>query len=184
MREYSFRAADETIEALRRLRRGWAHYRVADEALVVVLADGGHVVVRSESAEVESGLEARRIAATAADSADGEGDEANAEAARSDPGSLAAGANDVVVFRSETWVEAPGAASADGGDPDRTVQFSGSPLQRSPTAAAVCAVDDAFVVASGAGEGVLVRVGLKPGTVEVVTERGEIARFLAERQYQ
>ncbi len=184
MREYTFRAADGTIEALRRLRRGWSHYRVTDEAFVVALADGARVVVRVERSELEAGLEASRLAATIEEGGVDDDGEADAAGGRNAAGSFAGGSNDVVVFRSETWVEGPGATTADGTDPERTVQFSGSPLQRPPTAAAVCAVDDAVVVASGAGDGILVRAGVRPGTVEVVTDRVEIARFLAERQYR
>jgi hypothetical protein len=98
-------------------------------------------------------------------------------------GAFGGARNDVVVFTSETWIEGPGASGLAGVGPDAVVQFTGSPRQRPPTADAVCAVDDALVVATGAGTGALIRCGLRPYALEVTMEAAAIARFLAERQY-
>lgn len=172
MREYHHHATIETIEALRRLRRAWAGYHVSREELVVSLADGSTVTLRVEGTEPEPDLVAYRLSATLTPP----GPEPLVPA-----GAFGADGNDVVVFRSETWIEAP--PGADGSDTDQVVQFTGSPLQRSPTAVAVCAVDDALVVATASGTGLLVRCGLKPDTLEVTRDREVIARFLGERHY-
>ncbi len=177
MREYRYPATDATIEALRRLRGAWAGYRVADDALLIALADGAAVRIHVEGADVEPSFEAFRLSAEVVDVVV-EGPSA--------PGAFGGGGNDVVVFRSETWIEAPDASAASGdgaAGADRVVQFTGSPLQRSASAAAVCGVDDAVVVATRAGTGVLIRCGLRPYTLEVSTEPAVIARFRAERQY-
>ncbi len=173
MREYRYAATDATIEALRRLRGAWTGYLVADDALLVALADGGTVRIHVEGADVEPSFEAFRLSAALTDLVVAE---------PTAPESFGGGGNDVVVFRSETWIEAPESAG-DGAGADRVVQFTGSPLQRSESATAVCAVDDAVVVATRAGTGVLIRCGLRPYTLEVTTESTAIARFLAERQY-
>lgn len=173
MREYDYRATDETIEALRRLRRAWAGYHLTGDALVVVLEEGGTVRISVEGAELEPALAAFRLSAAPTES-----DPAHL----SPPESFGAGGNDVVVFRSETWIEA--GAPGSGADATTAVmQFTGSPLQRPPSAAAVCSVDDAVVVASSAGTGLLVRCGLRPYALEVERDPTAIARFLVARQY-
>lgn len=175
MRQHEHRATAETIEALRLLRRPWTGYRATDEALAVVLEDGGVVRLTAEGALVERDLEAYRLTAEQGDDRPG--------GALTDAGDFAAGSNDVVVFRSETWIEeAPPSQNGDS-RPESLMQFTGSPLQRSETAVAACTVDDAIVIATTAGTGLLVRCGLKPRTLEVTTDRVVIARFLAERHY-
>ena len=39
------------------------------------------------------------------------------------------------------------------------------------------------MVAASDGSGLLVRCGLRPGTLDVVADRAALARFLAERHY-
>ena len=173
MREYRYHATEATIETLRRLRRAWAGYQVASDVLLVALEEGGTVRISVEGADVEPALVAYRLTAELVEAR---------PAPLAAPGAFGGGGNDVVVFRSETWIEAPDDAGADPSG-DRVVQFTGSPLQRSPSAAAVCAVDDALVVATGAGTGLLVRCGLQPYGLEATTDPAAIARFLAERHY-
>ena len=179
VREYRYHATEATIEALRRLRRAWAGYHASSEALLVALAEGGTVRISVEGADVEPALAAYRLTAELVEARPEQIQQLEQLAA---PGAFGGGGNDVVVFRSETWIEAPDATGA-GSSGDAVVQFTGSPLQRSPSAAAVCAVDDAVVVATAAGTGLLVRCGLQPLTLDATTEPAAIARFLAERQY-
>ena len=42
---------------------------------------------------------------------------------------------------------------------------------------------DAVVIAAGTGEGILIRTGVKPGSLEVERDRVAIARFLVARGY-
>lgn len=174
MREYRHDASDETIEALRRLRRAWAGYHISSDTLTVALAEGGAVSIRVDGATLEPKFEAFRLSAEPADVPAGP---------LTPPGAFGAGGNDVVVFRSETWIEAPDAPVVGTLGRNAVLQFTGSPLQRSPSAAAVCAVDDAAVVATADGTGLLVRCGLQPYALEITTDRAAIARFLAERHY-
>jgi hypothetical protein len=171
-REHRHHATDETVEALRRLRRAWAALHVAEDAVHVRLAEGGAVAIRVDLADLEPALQAARLRADVVpDAPDGE-----------PPGAFAAGGNDVVIFRSATWAEARAEGAGDGA-PHTVVQFTGSPLQRTASAIAACTVDDAVVVAASDGTGLLVRCGLRPGTLDVVADRTAIARFLAERHY-
>jgi hypothetical protein len=172
MREHRHHATDATIEALRRLRRAWAGVHVAADAVHVALAEGDAVAIRAYLADVDPELQAVRLRADVVrDAPSGE-----------PPGAFAAGGNDVVIFRSATWAEARVESAGDGA-PHAHVQFTGSPLQRTANAVAACSVDDAVVVAARDGTGLLVRCGLRPGTLDVVSDRATIARFLAERHY-
>lgn len=177
MREYRYPATDTTIDALRRLRGTWAGHHRTDTALLVALTDGGAVRITVEGAAVEPSFEAFRLSAALV--------ELPADAATGPltaPGAFGQGRNDIVVFTSATWIVGA-EASGDGVAPDAVVQFTGAPRQRPDTAVAACAVDDALVVATSAGTGVLVRCGLRPYALEVTTESAAIARFLAERDY-
>lgn len=176
MREHRHHATDETVEALRRLRRAWAAVHVAADAVRVALADGLAVEIRADLADLDPALQAARLRADLV--ADPGTDAPAGESA----GSFAAGGNDVVIFRSATWAEARAEGAGDGA-PHAVVQFTGSPLQRTAHAVAACTVDDAVVVAASDGTGLLVRCGLRPGTLDVVADRVAIARFLAERHY-
>jgi hypothetical protein len=64
-----------------------------------------------------------------------------------------------------------------------TMHFSGHPGQLSETAEVVCITTDAFVVASGAGRGLLIRTGLRPGTLEAERDVDKVRAFLLERGY-
>ncbi|GLC25920.1 hypothetical protein [Roseisolibacter agri] len=174
MRQYQYLATDATIDALGRLRRPWAGYHVGDDTLLVALAEGGTIRIGVEGADVEPDFEAFRLTAEAVD---GIVDEPTAAQA------FGTGRNDVVVFRSATWIEGP-APSDDGvTGTQRVMQFTGAPRQLSPSAAAACAVDDACVVATSAGTGMLVRCGVRPRTLDVTLDSAAIAQFLRERQY-
>ena len=174
VRQYQYLATDATIDALGRLRRPWAGYRIGDDTLLVALAEGGTIRVGVEGADVEPDFEAYRLSAEATD------DTADA---LTPADAFGAGRNDVVVFRSATWIEGP-APSDDGvAGTQRVMQFTGAPRQLSPSAAAACAVDDAFVVATSAGTGMLVRCGVRPHTLDVTLDPAAIAQFLRERQY-
>jgi hypothetical protein len=198
VRQYSYQISDASVEALRLLRDAWAGYRVEPRAFTVVLADRREVRIVVERADVEPDFEATRLAA-AVDATDA----AATTARMADPivvaHDFAVGRNDVVLFTGATWLEGPPASASDGDgggasaaildaawpgqQGDRSVQFSGHPGQLSEHASVVCLTTDALVVASPVGTGFLVRTGIKPLTVEVSDDAGEIARFLAERGY-
>lgn len=185
MREYSYQATDATIEALRALKAPWISVRSTEHVMVVETSDGVCVRLAVERIAVEPMLEVLRIRADVVAPATAEAGPADAPGV----GTLGAGRNDVVLFTGETWVEQP---AADSGDADgsgatpgdmQTLQFSGRAGQRPASAVAVCTSTDAVVVASASGDGVLVRTGVRPLTLEVVRDRGAIARFLVQRGY-
>lgn len=185
MREYSYQATDATIEALRALKAPWTSVRSTERNVVIDTADRACVRLSIERTAVEPTLEVLRIRADIIAGAP-------SDATPADPlaiGTLGEGRNDVVLFTGETWVEQPppdiGAGGGDGAGPDAvtTLQFSGRAGQRPPSAVAVCTSTDAVVVASASGEGILIRTGVKPLTLEVVRDRGAIARFLVQRGY-
>jgi hypothetical protein len=186
VRQYQYPATDDTVEALRLLRGAWASYRVEPRAFTVHLADGREVRVTVDRADVEPDFEAYRLRAEVTAGGGGAraaGDGADAPAAVRPAPDFAAGRNDLVLLTGATWVE--GAAPGVGASlpPGAVVQFSGSPRQLSPGAAAVCLSTDAFVVASAAGTGVLVRTGVRPQTLAVTDDSAAVARFLGERGY-
>ncbi|MBA3890735.1 MAG: hypothetical protein H0X64_09395 [Gemmatimonadaceae bacterium] len=189
MREYRFQATDATIEALRLLKAPWVAATLHARSFVVRTAEA---VVRLsvEREDVESVLEAQRIRADVVTDAGGD----TAEEPRGDgtqeleAGDLAAGRNDVVLFTGETWVEEPPLGHGAGGDgngatPPQVLQLSGRAGQRPESATTVCTTTDAIVVAAGTGEGILVRIGARPMSLEVVQARVAIARFLVQRGY-
>ncbi len=149
------------------------------------MADGAVVRVQVEPADVEDLFEAFRIEAVNATDAAGAFD---VERAFEDAGDFAAGGNDIVLFTGVTWSE-PGAAIADNATASlavpagSTMHFSGHPGQLSETADVVCVTTDAIVIAASTGEGLLVRTGLAPNTLDVVRDREVIARFLQDRGY-
>ena len=185
MREYSFHATDESVGALRRLKAPWAEAMATSHAVTVSVGATERVRLTVERAEVEPELEASRIRADLVLSTDD-----LVRGVPVDVGDLAVGRNDVVLFAGETWVEEPGAnprIHAGNGNgaaaTAQTVQYSGRAGQRPATAAAVCTTTDAIVVAAATGEGLLIRIGIKPLTLDVVRDRAAIARFLVERGY-
>jgi hypothetical protein len=185
MREYRFQATDATIEVLRLLKAPWEAATLHARSLVVRTQDA-RIRLSVEREDVESVLEAQRIRADVVGDA---GDEGSDAAIRDVPVSdLGSGRNDVVLFTGETWVEEPPPGAAAGGDgngssPPQVIQISGRAGQRPPSATVVCTTTDAIVVAAGSGEGILIRIGARPMSLEVVQDRTAIARFLVLRGY-
>lgn len=181
MREYSYQATDATIEALRRLKAPWLTAVLTPRSVVVTTAEAEMICLSAERADVEPLLEAIRLRADRIPP-----DEGSQEPG--DPvevGDLSRGRNDVVLFTGETWAEAPPAhdGNGDGASAAQTLQMSGRAGQRPLSATAVCTTTDAIVVAAATGEGMLIRLGVRPMTIEIVTERAAIARFLLQRGY-
>jgi hypothetical protein len=180
MREYRFQATDETVESLRRLRGSWTGFSVTDLVFSVTLADGTGVRIQVEGADVEDAFEAFRIDALVDPSPD---------TSRELPGDFGMGANDIVLFTGATWSEA-GARPTDESlagtslPAASSMGFSGHPGQLSETADVVCLTTDAVVIAANTGDGLLVRTGLKPYSLEVVRDREIISGFLRERGYR
>ena len=174
MREYEFVSTEATIEVLRRLREPWAGYETDRSALRVRLADGTTIRVDVDGTDLERQFEAFRI-------------EANVEKSPVEIAPAAtpfgSGTNDVVLFRGETWIEAPERAEPEFASDDTIIQFSGRPGQHTESAVAICVTTDAVLVASVEGTGVLVRTGAVPYRVEITEDRYEIARFLGQRGY-
>ena len=178
MREYRYQATDATIEALRRLKAPWAAAHHAADVLLVTTHGEGAIRITAERADVEASLEAIRLRADIVDDA-----APSPGGATLDVLDLGVGRNDVVLFTGETWAEDHPAAGDDGAAAVQTMQFHGRAGQRPATAAVVCTTTDAIVVASPSGEGILVRPGVKPLSIDVETDRVAIARFLVQRGY-
>lgn len=185
MREYRFQATDETVETLRLLRAPWAALFVTERAVDVTLADGMTVRIQVEPADVEDLFEAFRIEAVAAPGPH------SFEAGGTPmdlPDGFSSGGNDIVLFTGVSWSES-GAIVADAGalaesmPSGSTMHFSGHPGQLPDSADVVCITTDAVVIAAHTGDGMLVRTGLAPGTLQVLRERDTIAAFLRDRGY-
>jgi hypothetical protein len=185
MREYRFQATDESVEAFRRLRGPWAALRVTERAVAVTLANGTTVRIQVEPADVEDLFEAFRLEAVA----EPEAVAVDAPGAPLDlPDGFSSGGNDIVLFTGVTWSESGAIvveSSADTGavPSGSTMHFSGHPGQLPDSADVVCITTDAVVIAADTGEGLLVRTGLAPGTLQVLRERETIAEFLRDRGY-
>ncbi len=174
MREYRFLATEETQEALRLVRGVWHGMTIDERAMTVHLVTGDAVRIEPEAADVEEAFEAFRLNARI---------DAGAAAPSDAAGEFGLGRNDVVLFTGATWTvantEALGVELRDGA----AMHFSGHPGQLPEDADVVCLTTDAVVIATTTGTGVLVRIGLKPGTVDVVRDQEAIAAFLVERGY-
>jgi hypothetical protein len=159
---------------LRLVRGVWHGMTVTDTAVRVQLTTGETVRIEVEAADVEDAFEAFRLNASV---------EADAEAPTDAAGEFGLGRNDVVLFTGATWsvtdTEALGVELREGA----AMHFSGHPGQLADDADVVCLTTDAIVIATTTGTGMLVRVGLKPGTLEVVHDQEVIAAFLLERGY-
>ena len=174
MREYRFLATVETQEALRLARGVWHGITIDERAVTIHLVTGAAVRIETEAADVEDSFETFRL-------------NARVDAAPPPPtdaaGEFGLGRNDVVLFTGATWTvtntEALGVELREGA----AMHFSGHPGQLSDDAEIVCLTTDAIVVATTTGTGLLLRVGLKPGTVDVVNDQTAIAAFLVERGY-
>jgi hypothetical protein len=175
MRQYRFLATDETQEALRLTRGVWHGMTFEEQAVTIHLVTGGAVRVEPESADVEDVFEAYRLNARVDPSPVPPTDAA---------GEFGLGRNDVVLFTGATWTVADAEASLgvelrDGA----AMHFSGHPGQLTDDAEVVCLTTDAIVIATTTGRGLLIRVGLKPGSVAVTQDADVIAAFLVERGY-
>jgi hypothetical protein len=174
MREYRFLATDETQEALRLARGVWHGLTIEERAVTVYLVTGEAVRIEPEAVDVEGVFEMFRLNARIDTAADAPADAA---------GEFGLGRNDVVLFTGATWTvqntEVLGVELREGA----AMHFSGHPGQLAEDADVVCLTTDAIVIATTTGTGLLVRVGLKPGTVDVVNEQKAIAAFLVERGY-
>ena len=175
MREYRFQATTDTIEALRKLRGAWRGMAVSEHEITVVLRDGVAVRIGLDDADVEGLFDAYRVRAEV---------EANPGVYGVPVEDFIDGDNDVVLFTGVTWSEAHGTMKAEGMSEQSTMHFSGHPGQLSETAEVVCVTTDAFVVASGVGRGMLIRTGLKPGSLEVERNPEKVRAFLLERGYE
>ncbi|WP_396207479.1 hypothetical protein [Gemmatimonas sp.] len=175
MREYRFQATTDTMEALRKLRGAWRGISIGEHEVTVVLRDGQAVRVGIDTADVEGLFDAYRIRAEV---------EANAGVLGIPVEDFIDGNNDVVLFTGVTWSEPHGSLMAEGMSEGSAMHFSGHPGQLSETAEVVCVTTDAFVVASAAGRGMLLRTGLRPGSIEVERNPEKVRAFLLERGYE
>jgi hypothetical protein len=174
MRQYKFLATDETQEALRLARGVWHGLTIEEAAITLHLVSGTAIRVETEAADVEDVFETFRLNARVDPSPPPPTDAA---------GEFGLGRNDVVIFTGATWsvtnTESLGVELREGA----AMHFSGHPGQVTEDAEVVCLTTDAIVVATTTGTGLLMRVGLKPGTVDVFTDQERIAAFLMERGY-
>lgn len=179
MREYSYQATEASVEALRHLKSAWVSISANDERIAVGTADGAQVLLSVERASVEDVLEVLRMRADVVTA-----DDSHLPGARELPvEDLGRGRNDVVLFSGETWAVEAGGAGTDGGAPLRLAQFSGRAGQRPAEATIACATTDAVVVAASTGEGMLIRLGVRPMSLAIERDRVAIARFLVQRGY-
>jgi hypothetical protein len=167
--DYTFIADTDSLEALRRLRRGWAGWELAEGEFRVRLRDGGTVRLHVDRAEVEPGFEVSCVVA------DFLPEEENLPPRDS---AFTSHRNEVAVFRGVTWLE----RRPDLG-PDHTIQFSGIPGFDIPdTAVAKCDFTDAVAITTE-GVGLVVRLALRPGWLELVSDPDEVAKFLGLRGF-
>lgn len=174
MREYRFQATPETVEALRLLRGAWRGMMVAEHSVTVVLQDQRAVRIQSDTADVESLFDAYRLQADIEDAEGMYGVPVEA---------FANGNNDIVLFSGVTWSEPQGAVRGEGMAEGSVMHFSGHPGQLTDTAEVACVTTDAFVIAASDGSGVLIRTGLRPGSVEVERNPEKVRAFLVDRGY-
>lgn len=167
LRTYSFVADVDSLEALRRLRRGWAGWEIAEGEFRVRLRDGGTVRAHVDAGVIEPGFEVSCLVA------DFIPDQATLPARDS---AFTSHGNDVTVFRGVTWLE----PRPDLG-PEHTIQYSAIPGFEIPEAAvASCDFTDAIAVTSEAGA-LVVRLALRPGWLEVVEDAEQVSKFLLMR---
>jgi hypothetical protein len=169
VRAYSFIADTDSLEALRKLRGGWAGWELAEGEFRVRLRDGGTVVAHVDRTEIEPGFEVSCLVA------DFLPDAASLPARDS---AFSSKPNEIAVFRGVTWVE----PRPDLG-PDHTIQFSAVPGVELPeTAVATCEFTDAVAITTE-GAAIIVRLALRPGWLEVVENAEEAQEFLALRGF-
>lgn len=178
MREYRFQASEDTINALRRLRGEWSGYVVDEMQLTIRLADGDSVRIEVDTVDVEGVFDAYRLRADRFRTAPLDQNDV-----LQPPAGFANGDNDVVLFSGASWSEPAGTLVSPQLGDNAVMQFSGHVGQVSDSAEIVCITTDAFVVATASGLGLLVRTGLKPESVEVVSDSAKVRAFLWERGY-
>lgn len=166
-RDYTFIADTDSLDALGRLRRGWAGWELAEGEFRVRLRDGGTVRAHVDRAFVETDFEVSCLVADFfPDSATLPG--------RDSP--LTSHANEVAVCRGVTWLE----RRPDLG-PDHSIKFSGIPSLAIPdSAVAKCDFTDAVAVTTEEAA-LVVRIALRPGWLEVVEDPEGVDEFLALR---
>jgi len=166
-RDYRFIADTDSLDALRRLQRGWAGWEMAEGQLRVRLREGGTVHVHVDRAEIETAFEVSCLVADYLP--DVEELPARDSVFTSRP-------NDITVFRGVTWLE----MRPDLG-PEHSIQYSAMPGFDLPeTAVAMCDFTDAISITNETGA-MIVRHALKPGWLEVVEDREEVEKFLRLR---
>lgn len=169
LRTYSFIADTDSIEALRRLRGGWAGWELAEGEFRVRLRDGGMVRAHVDRAEIEPAFD---VSCVVADFIPGE----SLLPLRDSP--FMSEGNAIAMFRGVTWLE----PRPDLG-PEHSIQYSAIPGFEIPdTAVARCDFTDGFCVTSDAGA-VVVRLALRPGWLEVVEDRDEVEKFFTLRGF-
>ena len=197
MREYRFQASEESVDALRRLRASWSGVLATARLVTVALADDTFVRIWVGAADVEGVFDAFRFVAITAPTlsdldarmaADDETDDIpkselpTASTPFDAASDLSLPDNDVVLFTGVSWTESAHAdAPLHGGQ--GTMHLSGHPGQLSESAALVCITTDALVVAATTGEGMLIRTGLAPYSLQTTRDADAIAAFLRERAY-
>jgi hypothetical protein len=166
-RDYSFIADTDSLDALRRLQRGWAGWELREGEFHVRLRDGGTVRAHVDQAEIEPGFEVSCLVADFLP-------ESTEPPARDS--AFTSHPNDVTVFRGVTWLE----SRPDLG-PDHSIQFSAMPGFSIPeTAVAKCDFTDAMAITSAEG-GLVVRIALRPGWLEVLEAPDAVTEFLTQR---
>ena len=189
MRDYRWEATDATLDALRRLRAPWAGYIVGVLSFTVLLADGDSVRVEMEPVDVEGVFDAHRVSASVnavpktEEELDGDLPKDWPTEPVVKPRSFAVGGNEVVTFSGASWSEPTDQNLVAQLGLAAVMTFSGASTSLSDTAEIVCITTDAFVVASSTGEGILVRSGLKPESVEFVDDQTDVRKFLVARGY-
>lgn len=168
--DYTFIADTDSLEALRRLRRGWAGWELAEGEFRVRLRDGGTVRLHVDRAEIEPGFEVSCLVADFLP---------QSESLPVRDSAFTSHANEVAVFRGVTWLE----RRPDLG-PEHSIQYSGIPGFDIPdSAVAKCDFTDAVAVTTE-GAALVVRLALRPGWLELVSDPEEVTRFLTLRGYQ
>jgi len=164
VREYSFEATGETLDALRHLQRPWRASAASADALTVHCGTGALVRLEAVEAELEPGFTATCLMAALLE-------DVPADALPTDepPAGFEAGINEVVVFNSEAWVE--------GEHPHH-----GPPGARPDSADAACVVSDAILLDGGAAR-LLVRAAPDAPALLLVRDEDEIAAFVEARGY-
>lgn len=166
-RDYSFIADTDSLDALRRLQRGWAGWQLVDGEFHVRLREGGTVRAHVDRAEIEPAFD---VSCLVADFFPDVADVPLRDSA------FTSRPNDVTVFRGVTWLE----LRPDLG-PEHSIQFSAIPGFEIPeSAVAKCDFTDAIAITTE-GAAMIVRLSLRPGWLEVVEEPEEVAKFLRLR---